>query len=81
MIYESLKSISFMQYTSRPGSLYDIATAQLNRVLIASKLTIISEGFPRVLEVVPQFSCYAITEHNRPIADNAISIFQTLVIL
>lgn len=53
-----------MRYASRPSSLYDIATVQLNRVLIASKLTIISEGFPRVLEIVPRFSCYAITEHN-----------------
>lgn len=61
-----------MRYASRPGSLYDIATVQLNRVLIASKLTIISEGFPRVLEIVLRFSCYAIMEHNRtyPITDN-----------
>jgi len=60
MIYESLKSISFIRCTSRAGSFYDTATVQLSCVLIASKLTIISEGFSRVLEEVLRFSCWNI---------------------
>lgn len=49
-----------MRYTLRPGSFYDLATVQLSCVLIASKLTIISEGLLYVVEEVPRFSCCAI---------------------
>lgn len=77
MIYESLKSISFMRSTSKAGSFYDLATVQLSCVLIASKLTITSEKFPCVLEEVRWFFLLRHAEYNHPIIDNAISIFET----
>jgi len=70
-----------MRSTSRAGSLYDLATVQLSCVLIASKLTIISEEFPRVLEEVPRFFLFRHAEYNHPIIDNAISIFETFIVL